>query len=51
MLKRIKKLLKEIDTLDRVYYQGKLYSATIVLLSILAIGCLIIASILFKMEG
>lgn len=37
------KKLKEIDTYDRVYCNGKLFSLIICLLCFLIIGCLIIA--------
>ena len=47
-LKRLRKLLKEFDTYDRVYYDGKLSSALIVLLSVLALGCFILGFIVFK---
>lgn len=47
-IKKINKILKEIDTLDRVYYKGKLYSAVIFTLSLLVIACFILAFIVFK---
>lgn len=47
-LKRLRKLLKEFDTYDRVYYGGKLSSALIVLLSLLSLGCFILGFIVFK---
>lgn len=46
--KRLIKLLKEFETYDRVYYDGKLSSALIVLLSLLSIGCFILGFIVFK---
>ena len=47
-LKRLRKLLKEYETYDRVYYDGKLSSALIVLLSLLSIGCFILGCLLFN---
>ena len=46
--KRLRKLLKEFGTYDRVYYDGKLSSALILLLSLLSIGCFILGFIIFK---
>lgn len=46
--KRLRKLLKEFDTYDKVYYDGKLSSALIVLLSVLALVCFILGFIVFK---
>lgn len=34
-INKIKKLLKEFDTYDRVYYEGKLFNLMIVLLCII----------------
>lgn len=47
-IKEIKKVIKEFETYDRVYYDGKLSSALIVLLSLLSIGCFILGFIVFK---
>ncbi len=46
--KRLRKLLKEFMTYDRVYYDGKLSSLLIVILSFLAIGCFILGFIILK---
>ena len=46
--KKLRKILKEFDSYDRVYYRGKLSSALIVILSLLSIGCFILGFIVFK---
>ena len=46
--KKLRKLLKEFGTYDRVYCDGKLSSLIIVILSFLAIGCFILGLIVFK---
>ena len=46
--KKLRKLLKEFDTYDRVYYEGKISSLIIVILSFLAIGCFILGFIVFN---
>ena len=45
---RLKRIIREFMTYDRVYYDGKLSSALIVLLSLLSIGCFILGFIVFK---
>lgn len=50
-MKRLKRVIKEFLAYDRVYYDGKLSSALIVLLSLFLIICIIILCIIFKMEG
>lgn len=47
-IKEIKKVIKEFETYDRVYYDGKISSLIIVILSFLAIGCFILGFIVFK---
>ena len=47
-IKEIKKAIKKFDAYDRVYYDGKLSSALIVLLSVLALACFILGFIVFK---
>lgn len=47
-MKRLKRMLKELMTYDRVYYDGKISSLLIVILSFLAIGCFILGFIVFK---
>ena len=47
-IKEIKKAIKEFETYDRVYYDGKISSLIIVILSFLAIGCFILGFIVFK---
>ena len=49
-MKKIKKIINTLTYYDNIY-DGKISSLIIVFLSILAIGCFVIASILFKMEG
>lgn len=44
-IKNFNRTLKELDTYDRVYFHGKLFSAIIFVLSLLLIGCFIIAFI------
>lgn len=49
--KKINKIidgLKKLDAIDRVYYHGRIYSAIIFVLMMLAIGCFILAFIVFK---
>ena len=50
-MKRLKRVIKEFMTYDRVYYDGKLSSALIVLLSLFLIICIIGLCIIIKMEG
>jgi len=47
-IKELKKIVKKFETYDRVYYDGKLSSVLIVLLSLLSIGCFILGFIVFK---
>ena len=47
-IKKFNKTLKELDTYDRVYFNGKLFSAIIFVLSLLLIGCIIMIFIVFK---
>lgn len=47
-MKRLKRIIKELMTYDRVYYDGKLSSLIIVILSFLAIGCFILGFIIFN---
>ena len=47
-MKRLKRIIKEFMTYDRVYYDGKLSSLIIVILSFLTIGCFILGFIIFK---
>ena len=47
-IKKINKTLKELDTYDRIYFKGKLFSAIIFVLCLLLIGCFILAFIVFK---
>lgn len=46
--KKLRKLLKEFDTYDRIYYDSKISSLIIVILSFLTIGCFILGFIVFK---
>lgn len=46
-MKRLKRLIKEFMTYDRVYYDDKLSSLIIVILSFLAIVCFILGCIVF----
>lgn len=41
-IKKINKTLKELDTYDRIYCNGKLFSAIIFVLSFILIGCIIL---------
>lgn len=45
-IKNFNRTLKELDTYDRVYFNGKLFSAIIFILCLLLIGCFIIAFII-----
>ena len=45
--KKLRKLLKEFDTYDRVYYDGRLSSALIVILSFIVIICITILIVIF----
>lgn len=45
--KKLKKLLKEFDTYDRVYYDGRLSSALIVILSFIIIICITLLIVIF----
>lgn len=45
-INKIKKLLKDFDTYDRVYYEGKLFSLMIVLLCII---CTILIGVIIWM--
>lgn len=47
-INKLRKILKEFDTYDRVYYDGRIFSLLIVILSFLAIGCFILGFIVFK---
>ena len=47
-MKRLKRVLKEFLTYDRVYYNNKLSSLLVVILLFLAIGCFILGFIIFK---
>lgn len=47
-IKELKKIVKKFETYDRVYYDGKLSSVLIVLLSLLSIGCFILGFIVFN---
>ena len=47
-MKRLKRVMKEFMSYDRVYYDGKLSSLIIVILSFLTIGCFILGFIVFK---
>lgn len=47
-INRLNKILNELDSYDRVYFHGKLFSALIVILSFLIIGCFIVGFIIFK---
>lgn len=44
---RLKRIIREFMTYDRVYYDGKLSTLLIVILSFLAIICLILGFIIF----
>ena len=44
---RLKRIIREFMTYDRVYYDGKLSSLLIVILLFLAIICLILGCIIF----
>jgi len=50
-MKRLKRVIKEFMTYDRVYYDGKLSSALIVLLLLFLIICVIGLCLILKMEG
>lgn len=45
--KKLRKLLKEFDTYDRVYYDGRLSSALIVILSFIVIICITLLIVIF----
>lgn len=45
--KKLRKLLKEFDTYDRVYYDGRLSSALIVILSFIIIICITLLIVIF----
>ena len=45
--KKLRKLLKEFDTYDRVYYDGRLSSALIVVLSFIVIICITLLIVIF----
>ena len=47
-MKRLKRMIRELMTYDRIYYDGKITSLLIVILSFLAIGCFILGFIVFK---
>ena len=47
-IKELKRIIKKFETYDRVYYDGKLSSLIIVILSFLAIGCFILGFIVFN---
>lgn len=46
-IKEIKKAIKEFDTYDRVYYDGRLSSALIVILSFIVIICITLLIVIF----
>ena len=46
-INNIIRVFKELDAYDKVYFHGKLISALIFVLCILAIGCFILAFIIF----
>lgn len=46
-LDKIRKKLKELDTYDRVYFEGRLSSALIVILSFIVIICIILLIFIF----
>lgn len=45
-IKKINKVINELENYDNIYWDGKLSSAMIVILSLLVIGCFILASML-----
>lgn len=45
--KKLRKLLKEFDTYDRIYYDGRLSSALIVILSFIVIICITLLIVIF----
>ena len=45
-IRKIDKKIKEIDAYDRVYFHGKLFNLTIFILSMLMIGCFILAFVI-----
>ena len=47
-MKRLKRIIKEFMTYDRIYYNGKLSSLIIVILSFLTIVCFILGFIIFN---
>lgn len=46
-IKEIKKAIKEFDTYDRVYFDGKLSSVLIVIFSFIVIICIILLIVIF----
>jgi len=46
-LDKIRKKLKEFDTYDRVFFEGRLSSALIVILSFIVIICIILLIFIF----
>ena len=46
-IKEMKKAIKEFDTYDRVYYDGRLSSALIVILSFIIIICITLLIVIF----
>ena len=46
-IKEIKKAIKEFDTYDRVYFDGRLSSALIVILSFIIIICITLLIVIF----
>ena len=46
-IKEIKKPIKEFDTYDRAYYDGRLSSALIVILSFIIIICITLLIVIF----
>lgn len=44
---KLKRIIREFITYDRVYYNGKLLTLLMVILSFLAIICLILGCIIF----
>lgn len=44
---RLKRIIRKFMTYDRIYYDGKLSTLLIVILSFLAIICLILGCIIF----
>lgn len=45
-IKKFNRTLKELDTYDRIYFDGELFSVIIFMLCLLLIECFIITSII-----